>query len=111
MPRHVKDLSLAHLCAARKDDGTLERDTLTRPRFSDPYLVRFHGVAPLQPSRATSLLVTTTQGAALRTTLVLEKAYPPRTLSERPEGVTSEGGPGRLKGSIKVPFRRFSQGT
>jgi hypothetical protein len=49
MPRHVKDLSLAHVHAARKDDGTLEPDALTRPSFSDLFLARIHGVAFLQP--------------------------------------------------------------
>src|SRR6266850_4399475 len=49
MPRHVKDLSLAHLYAARKDDGTQERDALTRPSFSDLFLARTHGVALLRP--------------------------------------------------------------
>src|SRR2546428_11487478 len=49
MPRHVKDLSLAHLYAARKDDGTLERDALTRPSFSDLFLARTHGMALLRP--------------------------------------------------------------
>jgi hypothetical protein len=56
-------------------------------------------------SRTTALLVATTQDAALCMTFphLLVKAYPPRTVCETAEGVTSEeGGSGRLKCGTRI---------